>query len=419
MSWAVSLFSGCGGCSLGLTQAGFSVSLAAELDEDACQTYRANVGAASLWQTDLGTVSAKDILQRLGAGVGEIPLMTGGPPCQGFSSAGAKDWTDPRNSLLKKYVDLVVATRPVWFLMENVEGLLTSNDGFFITEAVTRFLQAGYWVRAKKIYMEKYGVPQRRKRVIVVGNLERCAFDFPEETHDEECGDSLFRSESPLLSILDAIDDMGTPLDKGELSFSLPPRTAYQRGLKRSDNGPVTLHTVKKMNATTANRIRHLKQGRTMKDLPEELQHASFTRRANRRVMDGTPTEKRGGAPSGLKRLIGSDPSLTITSASPSEFVHPTEDRLLTLRECARIQSFPDDFTFEGSWSSVATQIGNAIPPAYMRLLAEHIKRIATWKVKSSSTGKWFGIEATKSTGVSPALAKMLLELQEKTNAYI
>ncbi len=419
MAWAISLFSGCGGCSLGLVQAGFAVSLAAELDEDACLTYRANVGAAPLWQTDLGAVSPNDILQRVGAGVGEIPLIAGGPPCQGFSSAGAKDWTDPRNSLLKKYVDLVVAMRPVWFVMENVEGLLTSNDGFFITEAVAQFLQAGYWVRAKKTYLEKYGLPQRRKRVIVVGNLERCAFEFPEESHASADTGSLFGSGTPLLSIVDAIDDMGTPAERGEVSFGSPPRSEFQRGLRRRDNGLVTLHTVKKVNETTANRIRHLKQGRTMKDLPEELQHASFTRRAYRRVMDGTPTEKRGGAPSGLKRLVGTDPSLTITSASPSEFVHPTQDRLLTLRECARIQGFPDEFNFVGSWSSVATQIGNAIPPPFMKLLAEHIRGMATWKTKEPSTGRWFGIEATKSSGVSPALAKMLSELQEKTNAYL
>ena len=135
--------------------------------------------------------------------------------------------------------------------------------------------------------------------------------------------------------------------------------------------------------------------------------------------MDGTPSEKRGGAPSGLKRLIGAEPSLTITSASPSEFVHPTEDRLLTLRECARIQGFPDGFNFVGSWSSVATQIGNAIPPAFMKLLVEHIANMATWKAKEPSAGRWLGIEATKSTGVSPALARMLSDLQEKTNAYV
>lgn len=417
MSRAVSLFSGCGGCSLGLAQAGYSVSLTAELDGDACETYRANIAGAALWQIDLGAVSPNDILRRVGTGVGEIPLMAGGPPCQGFSSAGAKDWTDPRNFLLKKFVDLVVAVRPVWFVMENVEGLLTSNDGFFLTEAVTQFLKAGYWVRAKKVYMEKYGLPQRRKRVIVVGNLERCEFDFPEETHDENQRDTLFGTGTPPLTVLDAIDDIGTPVESGDVILTGELRTEFQRSMRHY--GPVTLHTLKKVNPTTARRISSLGQGQTMKDLPEELQHASFTRRAFRRVMDGTPTEKRGGAPSGLKRLVGTDPSLTITSASPSEFVHPIEDRLLTLRECARIQSFPDTFTFTGSWSSVATQIGNAIPPAFMKMLAEHIAGMATWAAKGPSAGRWLGIKATKSNGVSPALARMLSDLEERTNAYV
>ncbi|MDY3558440.1 DNA cytosine methyltransferase [Gemmata sp. JC673] len=418
MASAISLFSGCGGCSLGLSQAGFSVSLAAELDDDACQTYSGNIGAGNLWQTDLGRVTAADILRRVGARAGEVALMTGGPPCQGFSSAGAKDWSDPRNSLLKQFVDLVIGVRPVWFVMENVEGLLTSNDGYYITEAVTHFLKAGYWVRAKKVYMERYGLPQRRKRVIVVGNREGCGFDFPEETHGEVRSDMLF-GPTPQLSVLDAISDMTGAVESGEVTFNLPPANDYQRQMRGSAAEKFTLHTVKRVNETTAQRIRHLGQGKTMKDLPQELQHASFTRRAFRRVMDGTPTEKRGGAPSGLKRLIGADPSLTITSASPVEFVHPVEDRLLTLRECARIQSFPDSFSFAGSWSSIATQIGNAIPPAFMKLLAEHIAGMATWKAKEPSTGKWFGIEATKASAMSPALERTLAGLREKTSAYL
>ena len=112
-----------------------------------------------------------------------------------------------------------------------------------------------------------------------------------------------------------------------------------------------------------------------MKNLPEHLQHDSFRRRAFRRVMDGTPVEKRGGAPSGLKRLFADEPSLTITSAATREFVHPIEDRLLTLRECARLQTFPDSFEFAGSAASRIQQIGNAIPPMLARAVAEHIAR--------------------------------------------
>jgi DNA (cytosine-5)-methyltransferase 1 len=291
---AVSLFSGCGGCSLGLHQAGYAISLAAELDDDACRTYSENLEADRLWQTDLAQVTAEDLLRRIGARVGDVPLMAGGPPCQGFSSAGAKNWTDTRNVLLKKYIDLVIGVRPVWFVMENVEGLLTSNDGYFITEAVTQLLQAGYWVRAKKVYMEKHGLAQRRKRVIVVGNRENCAFNFPDESHGEVFNGALF-SPIPQLSILDAIGDMPVAVESGEVFITNPPVNDYQRQMRGMDGKPVSLHTAKRVNETAAKRISHLGQGKTMKDLPEELQHPSFTRRAYRRVMDGTPTEKRGG----------------------------------------------------------------------------------------------------------------------------
>jgi DNA (cytosine-5)-methyltransferase 1 len=325
---------------------------------------------------------------------------------------------DERNALLKQFVDLIIGVRPVWFVMENVEGLLTSNDGYYLTEAVTRFLAAGYWVRAKKVYMERYGLPQRRKRVVVIGNREECNFTFPDETHGEVDPSALF-APAPQLSILGAIGDLPEAIEAGDVVYDRPPTTDFQRAMRRTDGEPVSLHTAKRVNEMTAARIRRLGQGETMKHLPQELQHPSFARRAFRRVMDGTPTEKRGGAPSGLKRMIAGAPSLTITSASPTEFVHPTQDRLLTLRECARIQTFPDWFTFSGSWSSVATQIGNAIPPAFMALLARHIAGMATWKGKEGTTGKWLGIDATKANGMSPALERTLAELRERTSGYL
>jgi DNA (cytosine-5)-methyltransferase 1 len=135
--------------------------------------------------------------------------------------------------------------------------------------------------------------------------------------------------------------------------------------------------------------------------------------------MDGTPTEKRGGAPSGLKRLFASEPSLTITSASPNEFVHPFEDRTLTLRECARVQSFSDWFDFRGTYSSVATQVGNAIPPAFVELLANHINSLATWRRTGSVEGRWLGVDATKASGMSPALMRTLADLEAKTSTYV
>lgn len=413
----LSLFSGCGGCSLGLRNAGLNVTLAADIDEDACKTYTQNLGHDAIWRVDLSSVRPNELLERAKLTSSAIDLLVGGPPCQGFSSAGAKDWTDPRNILLRKFVEIVTNLKPTWFIMENVEGLLTSDEGFFLIEAIMHFLQAGYWVRAKKIYMEKYGLPQKRKRVIVVGNLEQNSFDFPEPMYCEHPTLPFFTQRSQL-NIMDAIGDLPTASEVCEVMYISEPQHEYQRLLRHLDTRPILHHRPKRLNEAAEKRIQLLKPGQTMKNLPEDLQHPSFARRSYRRVMDGTPTEKRGGAPSGLKRLYAFEPSLTITSASPAEFIHPLENRPLTLRECARIQSFPDWYEFHGSWNSVATQIGNAIPPLFMELLANHIQSRATWKPVHNSKGRWLGIEATKSNGMSPALMKMLTDLEEKTYAY-
>jgi DNA (cytosine-5)-methyltransferase 1 len=341
------LFSGCGGCSLGLQRAGFQVELAADIDGDACKTHAANLKHHGIWRVDLSKVSADDILLRSGVSPADVDLIVGGPPCQGFSSAGARDWTDSRNVLLRRFVDIVTAVKPTWFVMENVEGLLTANDGFYIVEAITRFLEAGYWVRANKIYMEQYGLPQRRKRVFVVGNLEEAKFEFPPPFCFEAPQLPMF-GDNHILSVEEAIGDLPPPSDS-PAAYCVHPQCDYQAKMRQTYSEFVEHHIVKELNDTVRQRIQILAPGATMRDLPQNLQHPSFKRRAFRRVMDGTPTEKRGGAPSGLKRLIATAPSLTITSASPNEFVHPTQDRLLTLRECARLQSFPDWYEFHGS----------------------------------------------------------------------
>ena len=345
-------------------------------------------------------------------------MIVGGPPCQGFTSAGSRDWTDTRNLLLQHFVDFVIALRPTWFIMENVEGLLTMRGGSFIIEAITRLLGVGYWIRARKIYMEDYGLPQRRKRVIVVGNLEGSEFDFPPPRHQQT--PSLFDFDSrPFYSLADAIGDLPQPVETSAgILYTGEASSDYQRLMRRPDRQPVLHHEVRRLTETSKGRICLLPQGGTMRDLPKGLQHPSFNRRAFRRVMDGTPSERRGGAPSGLKRMIAENPCLTITSAAPTEFIHPFDNRPLTLRECARIQSFPDWFEFQGSWNSVAIQIGNAIPPDFMRQLANHLLSKATWKPQPDLTGRWLGMEATKSNGISPALAMMLSELEARTRQF-
>jgi DNA (cytosine-5)-methyltransferase 1 len=151
------------------------------------------------------------------------------------------------------------------------------------------------------------------------------------------------------------------------------------------------------------NRAKMLQQGQRMRDLPEELWHESYRRRAYRRVIDGTPVERRGGPPSGVRRLKEDEPSKAITGAAINEFIHPTEDRPLTVRECARLQTFPDYFRFTGARGDCAQLIGNAVPP----LFAEAIARSLLHDLDRSTEGlpgALLSFTPTLSMGMSPAL---------------
>ncbi|MFQ5421970.1 MAG: DNA cytosine methyltransferase, partial [Anaerolineae bacterium] len=186
LTTAISLFAGAGGCSLGFKNAGFNLLLAIDNNEDAISTYNMNFPDTPCLKEDITRLDAEDILRHAGIKKGELDFLIGGPPCQGFSSAGIQFWDDPRNKLLKHYVRLLHGLRPRWFLMENVEGLLTANRGNFIYEVTKGFIEAGYIVRLHKLYAHWYGLPQKRKRVFIIGNLSGLPFAFPSPTHTDK-----------------------------------------------------------------------------------------------------------------------------------------------------------------------------------------------------------------------------------------
>jgi DNA (cytosine-5)-methyltransferase 1 len=313
--------------------------------------------------------------------------------------------------LLKQYVRALEVIQPKWFLMENVEGLLTSSNGEHVVQAVNAFVDLGYRIRLEKVYCHEYGIPQRRKRVIIVGNKLGIDFTFPEPTTFSY--GKIYRKSK--ITIAHALLGLPTPSSENlPLSYEGEFPNSWASPLK-SKNEAITEHFVQRLDDVQLERIKMLGQGQTMKDLPEYLQHQSFKRRAARRVMDGTPSEKRGGAPSGLKRLKVDEPSLTITGAAIREFVHPHENRCLTLRECARIQTFPDDFVFCGSNGDKIQQIANAIPPVLANEFALHIKQLGFAEHKSQTQGALIDFVLTKSAGVSPALQrtkKLLAQLK-------
>lgn len=383
---AISLFAGAGGCSLGFKNAGVEILAAFENAEAAIATYNMNFGANICHNVDLESCDFLELRNDLGLRSGELDLIIGGPPCQGFTTAGNRFWDDPRNKLVQNYAQALEMFYPRWFMMENVEGILTTAAGTYIVECIKKMISLGYTVSLKKMYMQEYAVPQRRKRVIIVGNREGKNFEFPEPI--ERAFGSIYKNSS--FTLWEAISDL------------------------EAHDIPEIDHIRKIESGIQLERISTLKIGQTMKNLPEHLQHDSFKRRASRRVCDGTPSEKRGGAPCGLKRLSYNEPCLTITSAAPSEFVHPTQNRTLTIRECARVQTFPDSFLFCGTDAQKILQIGNAIPPVFAEQMAKQII-MCDENMPNEERPSLAKFDVTKATAKSPALKRtcdMLTALQ-------
>lgn len=381
---AISLFSGAGGCSFGYASAGVNILAAFDYWKEAIDTYNYNFGEGKAKLLDLSSCDFKSVKNNLHLDKGELDFIIGGPPCQGFSSLGKQDPADPRNKLIENYARAIEIFAPRWFMMENVEGILTTGDGDFIVSAIERFVSLGYSIYLKKIYMHEYAVPQRRKRVIVVGNKEGKQFAFPPVAVNA----SGFRFKNGVKSLQSAISDL------------------------EDIDIPSINHIRKEEHGIKYARIKALKQGQSMKDLPRELQHESFTRRAARRVCDGMPSEKRGGAPYGIKRLVYNEPCLTITGSATSELVHPVADRMLTIRECARIQTFPDNFLFCGTDSQQMQQIGNAVPPLFAKHMAMQIMKYDKTSCFAVEPGL-ISCELSKSAAMSPNLKRTCARLAE------
>ncbi len=417
----VSLFSGAGGLSFGFKAAGLGPSVGVEIDKFACQSYRTNLGVECL----LRDISKNGVASAIESVVGKAfhPLaIIGGPPCQGFSTAGSRAADDPRNRLIFSYLHVVGHFRPRWVLFENVEGLLTASGGASVRDFVAELIGLGYWVTLRKVNFAAYGVPQGRKRVIIVANRLGVDFTFPDEPfsyegkkHRRDSGDSF----GPTLGdALAGLGSTGSSVDS-KVSYATNEAASQYDAMMRAGNASsrVLHHYSVPLSAGDQMRAAMLRPGQSLRNLPESVWPESYRSRAFRRVIDGMPTDRRGGAPAGLRRLDSSHASLTITSLSPREFIHPIEDRGLSLRECARLQSFPDHFEFTGNAGSIAKQIGNAFPPIAAEVFARSIGRHDGAAPRNNGvprTPSLVGFHLTDSTGLSPALQHteaMLAEL--------
>ena len=380
MPTVVDLFCGAGGLTIGFEDAGLNVAVASDIWHPTAETHRANFPSVPFLETDIREVSPEDIRRYCGGSAPDV--VAGGPPCQGFSSAGARSDSDARNTLVGYYANLAVELEPSVIVFENVEGFLTAGGGAFVTDLLDPLIGAGYSVRLEKLNVAHFGVPQLRKRVIAIATKGRTPAHL-EPSHSASGAPGVWRRGVGLpytSTVADALNYMVAD-SSDKLSES------------------------RESSEIERKRIEALKPGQTMRDLDPSLHHASFARRANRRVADGMPTEKRGGAPAGLRRLIADEPSKAITSAAVREFVHPTADRMITLREAAILQTFPADFQFIGTRSEIATMIGNAIPPAFAAALGSAVLETLR-QPQGESRGQLTDFIVTHADAMSPALAK-------------
>jgi DNA (cytosine-5)-methyltransferase 1 len=384
------LFCGAGGLSLGFRAAGFEVVLAIDHHRPALDTYSRNLGS----HAEMRDLSAEVVLP-------EADVIVGGPPCQGFSSAGMRRSGDVRNNLVSHFAQVVTRLRPRAFVFENVEGFLTAEEGERVIELLAPLLAVGYKIHLRKINAANYGVPQHRKRVVAIGGLG-WEPSFPEPTHTAfgAPGALLASKHLPLApTVTKAIRDLPA-------AAMAPPGTPQG-------------HWFRPLEGEDMERAKAMKPGMTMRDLSDGLQHPSYRRRAFRRVMDGTPVERRGGAPAGLRRLRPHEPSKAITGGARSEFLHPTEDRPLTIRECARLQTFSDDFVFLGSPADQDQLIGNAVPPLLASLIASSLQRDLHGATTLKCDGALLSYVPTLADGCSPALRKATDRVNKTFDRYL
>lgn len=371
----VDIFCGAGGLSLGAKFAGFKLGAALDKDPRACGTYKANFPEVRILCTDIEDVSASDILSVIPEG--RVDVLAAGPSCQGFSTHGKRNPQDERNFLFKEFMRLVKDLRPPWVIMENVKGLLTYHQGSYRNMICEAFAKISYRVEARVLNAADYGVPQRRERILFVATNTDEDIRFPSPTHcpTEQAG---ILGLKPYVSVEEAIGDLPELGESGcSESYACPPSTSFQR-YARKGSRVLTLHFAKHVSDRAMAIIRRIPPGHGIRYLPPDSLPKRFHRM--RKIKSGA---FRRDCTTLYYRLSREHPAYTITcyftNVSSGPFVHPGQNRALTPREAARLQSFPDSYQFVPRKTN--HQIGNAVPP----LLAKSIASVLIEKLKASS----------------------------------
>lgn len=346
----IDLFAGVGGLSLGFEMEGFDILLANEFDQSIATAYKENHKSTNVV---VGDITSLDLSKVFGEYVNKIDVLIGGPPCQGFSQKGKrKTINDERNFLFKHYVEVVKFVKPKYFVMENVPNLLTAEKGFFLNEIKGLFKGYGYSIRYGVLNAADYGVPQNRRRAIIIGKYLATPPELPLPCKQK-------------VTIWDAISDLAY-LESGEGEFEQEyrnsPKSDYEKKMRKGSK-ILYNHMATKHSALALERLSLIPPNAGKEILPKE--------HITKSVYSGT-----------WSRMKQNDVAVTITTRfdtpSSGKFTHPFLNRAITVREAARLQSFPDTFKFIGSKMSQMKQVGNAVPP----LLARKIARVIMNDIK-------------------------------------
>ncbi|KNH13794.1 cytosine methyltransferase [Vibrio lentus] len=373
------LFCGTGGFTKGFENSNrvdFDVRFGIDILDTSVETFKLNHAHAIGLSKDIRQVRRYEVEEMTGIKRGELDVLVGGPPCQGFSSIRPFRSTnddDPRNSLFEEYASFVNYFRPKTFILENVVGLATHKKGDTLSVMQECFHQIGYDTDWKLLNAAHFGVPQKRERFVMVGVERGAKIVFPKPTHSYKGSTIGYKDKSRILtpepydllsenvtlpnavSAMDAIDDL-PPIASGETAtnYTSEPRTEYQLA-RRKEHTELSLHIATKHSDKMMEIIKH--SGKNIHCIPKHLITSGFS--------------------SCYSRLDAHDPAVTITvnfvHPASNRCIHPTLNRALTPREGARLQSFDDDFRFFGSRTQITKQIGNAVPPLLGVAIADAI----------------------------------------------
>lgn len=347
----VDLFAGAGGLSIGLERAGFELKHAVELNEDARATFvnnRENITHEDI-TGDITQIDSTDIPEVVGRD--NINLVAGGPPCQGFSEVVSPDGSDERNHLFTYFIDWVNKLRPTAALFENVRGMQKTADGKFFDAIKHSFNNIGYEINSRVVTASDFGVPQHRRRLLVLATKSEIQMNPLE-------GFEINPVETP--GVIDGIGDLPElAAGKEDTVYAQEPQTVLQQDL-RGECDKLTAHEAANHSDDMVEMISHIPDGGNRTAIPDDIQPES-------------------GYHNSYSRLNSKKPAVAITSnmskPSSARCIHPFQHRGLTPREGARLQTFPDSYSFDGGLVSTRRQIGNAVPPYLAESLGYYLKQ--------------------------------------------